>query len=182
MLMWPSLGEDRALILMDGRLGLDERFVWFDSSALEQACAEVDRRARTGTEREELDERSARSLAKRILDLYQGPFLGDRSEQPWALGARERLRTRFLRAISSLGDYFEHTGQWRRAADLYERGLESDPLAESLYRHLMRCYEQQGRPGEAIEIFNRCRRVLKAELDVEPSEETRDLYGRLSGA
>jgi ATP/maltotriose-dependent transcriptional regulator MalT/DNA-binding SARP family transcriptional activator len=177
-----TLGEDRALILRDGRLGLDERFVWLDSSALEQACAEVDRFARAEVDGGVLDERTARSLARRILDLYQGPFLGDRSEQPWALGARERLRTRFLRAIGALGNYFENNGQWHRAADLYERGLDSDPLAESLYRHLMQCYEQQGRAAEAIEIFNRCRRVLKAELDVEPSEETRDLYTRLSGA
>lgn len=175
-----TLGEDRALILKDGRLGLDERFVWFDSSALEQACIEVDRCVRCEADGDALDERTARSLARRIIELYQGPFLGDRSEQSWALGTRERLRTRFLRAVGALGHHFEAIGQWRRAADLYERGLESDPLAESLYRHLMQCYEQQGRAAEAIETFNRCRRVLKAELNVEPSDETRDLYSRLA--
>jgi ATP/maltotriose-dependent transcriptional regulator MalT/DNA-binding SARP family transcriptional activator len=173
-----TLGEDRALILKDGRLGLDERFVWFDTSALEQACAEVDRYARSDDET--LDERTARALAERIMDLYQGPFLGDRGERPWALGAREQLRARLLRAVGALGNYFEQIGKWRRAADLYERGLESDPLAESLYRRLMQCHQRQGRTAEAIETFNRCRRVLKAELDVEPSEETRDLYARLT--
>ena len=44
----------------------------------------------------------------------------------------------------------------------------------------MQSYERQGRKAEAIEAFNRCRRRLEAELKIEPSEETRDLYARLT--
>jgi LuxR family maltose regulon positive regulatory protein len=173
-----TLGEDRALILVDGRLSLDRRFVWLDSLALEQACADVDRNV---AKREGLmNEGRVKALADRIMSLYQGPFLGDRGDRAWALGTREQMRSRFLRSIGALGHYYESIGQWNRAADLYERGLQADPLAESLYRHLMQSYERQGRKAEAIEAFNRCRRRLEAELKIEPSEETRDLYARLT--
>lgn len=171
------LGEDRALALNDGRLSLDRRFVWLDTSALENACAEVEQNVarREGG----INERRVRTLAERILALYQGPFLGDREDRAWALGIREQLRSRFLRSVGALGHFYEEIGQWNHAADLYERGLQADPLAESLYRYLMHCYERQGRKAEAIEVFNRCRRLLQAELDLDPSEETRNLYDRL---
>lgn len=173
-----TLGEDRALTLTDGRLSLDRRFVWLDSLALEHACAEVDRKI-SGQEGL-LNERLVKTLGDLILNLYQGPFLGDRDDRAWTLATREQLRARFLRAVGALGHYYESIGQWNRAADLYERGLQADPLAEALYRQLMQCHERQGRRAEAIEVFNRCRRLLEAELEVEPSEETRDLYARLT--
>ncbi len=173
-----TLGEDRALTLIDGRLSLDRRFVWLDSLALEHACSEVERKV--SDQEDLLNEGLVKGLADRILLLYQGPFLGDRYDRSWALGTREQLRTRFLRSVGALGHYYQSMGQWMRAADLYERGLQADPLAEALYRHLMQCYERQGRKAEAIEAFNRCRRVLAAELEVEPAEETRDLYARLT--
>ena len=123
----------------------------------------------------------ARDLGEQLFELYQGSFLGEGGEKSWALGLKDALRVRFLRALVAIGRHYETQGQWERAVDVYERGLIVDPLAEGLYRQLMVCFENQDRKAEAIEIFSRCKRALQAGLEVEPSPETCQLFDRLAG-
>jgi LuxR family maltose regulon positive regulatory protein len=174
-----TLGSDAALILQDGRLSLDPRLVWLDTWAFEQVVSEIDRRSRGDDGG--LTEAGARDLCEQLFELYQGSFLGEGGEKSWALGLKDKLRVRFLRALVAVGRHYETQGQWERAVDVYERGLVVDPLAEGLYRQLMVCFENQDRKAEAMEIFSRCKRALKAGLEVDPSPETRQLFDRLVG-
>jgi ATP/maltotriose-dependent transcriptional regulator MalT/DNA-binding SARP family transcriptional activator len=174
-----TLGSDAALVLKDGRLSLDPRLVWLDTRAFDQVVAEIERRSRGDDGG--MTEVVTRDLCEQLFELYQGPFLGEGGEKSWALGLKEKLRVRFLRSLVSIGHFYESQGQWERAADAYERGLLADPVAEGLYRQLMVCFENQGRIAEAMEIFSRCKRALKARLEVEPSPETRQLFDRLAG-
>ena len=174
-----TLGSDAALVLKDGRLSLDPRLVWLDTRAFDQVVAEIERRSRGDDGG--MTEVVIRDLCEQLFELYQGPFLGEGGEKSWALGLKEKLRVRFLRSLVSIGHFYESQGQWERAADAYERGLLADPVAEGLYRQLMVCFENQGRIAEAMEIFSRCKRALKARLEVEPSPETRQLFDRLAG-
>jgi tetratricopeptide (TPR) repeat protein len=128
-----------------------------------------------------MTEARARDLCEQLFELYQGSFLGEGGEKPWALGLKDKLRVRFLRALVAIGRHYETQGQWERAVDAYERGLIVDPLAEGLYRQLMVCFENQNRKAEAMEIFSRCKRALKAGLELEPSPETCQLFDRLAG-
>jgi DNA-binding SARP family transcriptional activator len=119
------------------------------------------------------------ALADEILAIYQGPFMGQESEESWYLSLRERLRNRFVRCMADLNHRMEQLGKWEDAVAYYQRSLEADPLAEGIYRHLMVCYQKLGRRAEALEVYNRCRNTLRASLDVEPSAETRALYDNL---
>jgi LuxR family maltose regulon positive regulatory protein len=171
------LGEDRAVVLSEGKLTLDGRYVWTDCWAFEQMTARLDRLLRGPRERIEPDKLG--SLCDRLLELYAGPFLGDDSDEAWSLALRERLRARFVRSMGEISRYWQNAGQPERAAGLLERALEADSLAESLYRHLMLCHAQAQHRAEAIETYNRCRRTFAAVLKVEPSPETTAIYQKL---
>ena len=73
-------------------------------------------------------------------------------------------------------------GEWIRAVEWCEKGLESDPCAEPLYRGLMTAYASLGRRSEALAVYQRCRKNLKAILEVGPSAETEAIYRQLQSA
>ncbi len=171
------LGEDRALVLAEGKLTLDGRYVWVDTWAFEQASARIDEWLR-GRKGEAEPERLA-AAADRLLALYPGPFLADETEAPWSLALRERLRSRFVRVVADVGRHWHEHRAPERALALYERALEADDQSESFYRHLMLSYAELGRRAEAAEVYSRCRKTLAARLGVEPSPETRAIYESL---
>lgn len=63
--------------------------------------------------------------------------------------------------------------------EYYRRSIEVDATAEGFYRRLMLCYRTLGRPAEAIETYESCRKTLLASQNTEPSPETKALYARL---
>jgi LuxR family maltose regulon positive regulatory protein len=171
------LGEDRAILLSEGKLTLDGRYVWTDCWAFEQMTARLDQLLRGPRERVEPDKLAA--LGDRLLEVYTGPFLGDEPEEAWGIATRERLRARFVRSMGEISRYWQNAGQPERAADLLERALEADGLAESLYRYLMLCHAQAHHRADAIETYHRCRKAFAAILKVEPSAETTAIYQKL---
>jgi LuxR family maltose regulon positive regulatory protein len=171
------LGEDRALVLHDGRLTLDRRYFWLDLWAFEDAAGELEGVLRQS--RAPAEEARVERLAERLLALYRGPFLAGEPEESWLLPRRERARAQFARAMTEVGRWREGRGEHEHALGCYEKCLEADPLAEAIYRRLMLLYQRLDRRAEAIETWHRCRRVLAA-LGVEPSAETRALYEKLS--
>ncbi len=172
------LGEDRALVLHEGRLSLSRRYAWTDVWALEAAVGEVESSLARGRW---LEPARAEALLERLLDLYRGEFLPAEENAPWALAPRSRLRTRFARAVGALGLYWEGREEWARARICYERGIDADPGAEPFYRGLMQLLDRMGRRAEALEVFQRCRAALSAQ-GVEPAAETRAVYERLVAA
>ncbi|MDA1116725.1 MAG: hypothetical protein O2979_01710 [Proteobacteria bacterium] len=66
----------------------------------------------------------AERLAARLLELYRGAFLANEAQQPWCLRPRERLRSRFSRALGQLARHWDDLGQPERARDLRERSAE----------------------------------------------------------
>jgi DNA-binding SARP family transcriptional activator len=164
------LGYPAALEFRDGRLTLDEKYCRVDAWAFERILDAVGNKHKEG-----LTEGALQPIEKAIR-IYKGPFLADEVEQPWLVPFRERLRNKFLRGVTRLGHYWEKVGQWERALQCYQRGLEMESLAEELYQNLMACYLRLGRKAEALTVYNHCRRVLLTILGVEPSSKTQAIY------
>jgi two-component SAPR family response regulator len=119
----------QALVLRGGHLSLDTRNCWEDIWALEDLLAKIEANltnAPPGIQLEEMTRSAEMALA-----LYREPFLGDEGSQPWSLSIRDRLRSRFLRFVNSVGRHWEGAGAWERAAACYQRGLEAELLAEA---------------------------------------------------
>jgi LuxR family maltose regulon positive regulatory protein len=171
------LGEEKAVVLYEGRLSLDRRYVWVDAWALEQTISALE----SAFKRAHADRDAARiaELGEQVLALYKGPFMATDADEAWYLPLRERLRNRFVRAMTEVGRHWESADQWERALECYQRCLDADPLAEGFYRQLIVCYQRLDRRAEAIEVYSRCRKALSALASVEPSAETRALYQAL---
>jgi DNA-binding SARP family transcriptional activator len=163
------LGSNEALSITDRKISLDPAVVWTDVRVVERLLAHTAK----------LTEVELEQSGARLLDLYRGEFLTGDEETAVLVAARERLRGRLRRFIERLGAYWERGGRWVEAQELYHRGTELDPVAETLYRASMRCLARLGRPTEAIEAYVRCRRVLSLLLGTKPAAETEALHREL---
>jgi ATP/maltotriose-dependent transcriptional regulator MalT/DNA-binding SARP family transcriptional activator len=167
------LDVDDAVVLAGGKLSLSRAVAWSDVWALGAALDAADAAEAAG------DEPSLARVARRLLDAYPGPLLGD-DESPWIVKPRDALRARFTRALARLGERLERRGDWAGAIDLYRRGLEADNLAESFYRGLMRSLAATGDRAEALNAFRRCRELLSIVLGIKPSTETDRLHQQIA--
>ena len=172
------LGSDEAVKVTDRRASLNPQMVWVDVWALERKLAPLIPAANTAKP----DIALLEAAAPQVLNLYRGHFLTGETEEPWQIPVRNRLAGRFQRFVLRLGEHWETNEAWVRAADLYQRAIELDPLAETFYRRHMICLRAQGQRAEAMEVFRRCRQTLSVVLGVAPSTETEAVFRQLHDA
>lgn len=163
------LGNDKAVQLKDGRITLDASYCWVDIWAFERLISQGETTRPT-------------SNSEKAHNLYQGHFLSKDVEYPWALSMRERLHSKFLRHLETLGRHWESAGEWGKAIDCYRKGLEVDALAEVFYQRLMACYQQQGRRAEAMAVYQRCRTALSTLMGIAPSPNVEAVRRALANA
>ncbi len=160
---------DDMLTLAEGKISLDVSRCWVDARAFEELVDRIESASRASPPSS--DDWHA-NCTKELLRLYTGHFLGKESQESWTISTRDRLKAKFLRAVTILGTHLEQRKEWEQAISLYSRALEMDNLAESLYRRLMTCYREQGEPAEALNVYRRCRDMLSIILTMKPSPET----------
>ena len=170
------LGNDQAIVLHNRRLSLDHRLCWVDAWAFERLLSEAETLFGNPADP---DGTALANLADRVQAFYHGPFLGKEFGAAWSISLRERLRSRYLRHVVSIGARWQQLGRWDRAIECYRKGLEVDDLAEQLYQNLMLCHQQLGQRSEALSVYRRCRFVLSVVLGIAPSPATESLHQRL---
>lgn len=177
------VGNDKALLLDERRLSLDPRFCWVDAWSFERMHERAESLWRAADEQRgkkpESPAADAYRYGEKALELYQGCFLPGDISQAWTAAYRERLRSKFLRLVLQQGLYLEESAQWRKAVETFQRGLETDELAEEFYQHLMMCYQRLGRKAEAMRVYDHCRAVFSSGLGISPSRQTEALYSSL---
>jgi DNA-binding SARP family transcriptional activator len=124
------------------------------------------------------------ALSERLreaVELYRGPLLDGfdvraPAFEDWLRAERERLRHLVTGALAALVE--QQMGAVNHGEALFHatRLLALDPLREETHRSVMRIYAAQGRHGQAIEQYRRCREALRLELGVNPVTETEQLY------
>ncbi len=111
---------------------------------------------------------------REAVSLYRADFLEDTYDD-WALLEREWLRELYLRALERLIVLYKQAGNYPEALTCALRLVAADPLREEVHRELMRIYHLLGRDQAALKQFETLQRILKEELDVEPSSATNAL-------
>ncbi|HWC11856.1 MAG TPA: BTAD domain-containing putative transcriptional regulator, partial [Acidimicrobiales bacterium] len=111
-------------------------------------------------------------------DAYGGELLAD-VDWAWAEVPREDLRRRAVDVLVSLAATRLVAGDARAALDALSRAVEIDPVAEQLYRRIMRLHARQARVDEVEATYLRLKARL-AELDLEPTPESQQLLAELS--
>ncbi|MHB8622884.1 MAG: AfsR/SARP family transcriptional regulator [Sulfuricaulis sp.] len=171
------LGGEQIIQLYDRKLSLDNRVCWVDSWAFERMLSETE--AILANPAADPHGAMLARHVQRVYALYHGPFLGKEFGAAWSVSLRERLRSRYLRHIVSVGVRWQQLGRWDLAIENYRRGLEVDDLAEALYQNLMQCHYQLDQRSEALSTYRRCRFILSVVLGIAPSAVTESLYERL---
>jgi LuxR family maltose regulon positive regulatory protein len=166
------LGYEKAIRYHDGRITLDAHSCWVDAWAFEHMVSESEKSWKE-------DPQKMFVLAQKAIDLYQGHFLASEGDTFWAVTYRERLRDKYLRLVMRIGEHHKKTDQWEEALACFLKGIDVDPLVEEFYQQMMVCYEKLGQQSRALEVYQRCKRMLASTLGCDPSPKTQALYRSL---
>lgn len=169
------LDNQSTVEISEGRARINPDLVWIDLWEFDRLCREADRSPADGA-----SSPSALDGMRHAIGLYKGHFL-PAEEQVWTVSVREALRNRFIKLVSRLGDLLEREGELKNALEHYEKALEIDDLAEEFYLRLMTCHLKQGKRAEAIAVYERCAKVLHAELGTNPRREIVEIVRKIRG-
>lgn len=120
--------------------------------------------------------------------LYRGDFLAGffvrdaPAFEEWMLAQRARYRELALHALHTLIQRHLDAGQYDRAISDATRLLTLDSWREETHRQLMLALARTGQRSAALAQYKRCHRLLREELDVEPSAETTALYEHIKAS
>lgn len=141
---------------------------------------QFERYARLGRQQEAAGDMESAMTAYAVADeLYQGDFLEEDPYEEWAILRRERLRTSYLRITERLAAYHMQQEEHAAAAAIAQKALRLEPSYEAAHRWLIRCFIAQGQRHLAVRQYQTLARLLQEELDLEPSQESKELYERL---
>jgi ATP/maltotriose-dependent transcriptional regulator MalT/DNA-binding SARP family transcriptional activator len=156
------IGKDLVQV-KHGMVSLNRNYCWCDLWAAQAALDSLKRaQASSSTIAKDLE---------KLLVLYRGALLSD-VQTPWVLPLRERLHTQILYEIERQAEVVEEP------ESLLLKGLEIDDLHEPFYLLLMQYFSRQSRNAQVVSTYQRCERLLRAELGVAPSEETSALVNQ----
>ncbi len=184
--LWPECEESRAfsnlrrsLSNLRAALGVDAARIISPtpgSVALATAGMDVDAAAFDAA----LSRGDAASLEQAVA-LYRGPLLEGCLEE-WAVPERLARETAYLGARERLAEKAagrgDHAGAVRHLAFV----LATDPFRESALRRLMQALADGENRIAVTQTYRDFRRLLRAEMNAEPSAETQALFQRLRAA
>jgi DNA-binding SARP family transcriptional activator len=113
-----------------------------------------------------------------VMQLYKGDLL-EGFYDDWALRDRERLRSLYLNGLAYLMKYEKTHGFYEKGLAYGQQILELDPLREGVHREMMHLYIENGQRARAVRQYKACCDILRAELGIQPMEETQALYARI---
>jgi DNA-binding SARP family transcriptional activator len=147
--------------------------IWLD-------FVEFERQYHKGQNRERLKQyyEAIRSYEAAEL-LYKGDFLGGDLYEDLPVARRQYFWEMYLSTAYRLTRCYLELGQVRAAIAANQRVLERDKTQEPAHQNLMTCYIRQGQRNLAIHQYHKCVQILKEELDVPPSAETRAIYQKV---
>lgn len=174
------IGDERVLVLRDGKLSLDGRYCWIDVWAFERLLGQSHRLLMgdvTGKHFSDIEHMTAN-----LIGLYQDHFLAKEGVTSWSVSMHERLRSKFIHHLLDVGRYMEKHGDWTQAMHCYRKGIDVDDLVEVFYQRLMVCCLATHRLSEGLSAYRRCSQVLSITLGLQPELETESLYCSLKDA
>jgi DNA-binding SARP family transcriptional activator/ATP/maltotriose-dependent transcriptional regulator MalT len=124
------------------------------------------------------DDSSRIQHLKQAVDVYRGELLPGYYED-WILSHREELHQAYLTALGQLAKLLEDSRQYEEAIEISSRLIRSEPLNEDAYQLAMRLHALNNDRAGALQAYHACVTVMRRELDIEPSDEIKNLYEQL---
>jgi DNA-binding SARP family transcriptional activator len=164
---------DNVIVVHDRIYGINpEVEIWCDALEMEKLVQQ----ARL------LPARDARTedLWRRAVNLYRGEFLPS-IDAEWAMSRRETLRELYIEALLGLAGCARARSDFRQALDTYKRAADLEPYREDIHQAIMTCYADKGDKQRIVTHLHDLKKVLRRDLDAEPSQKTMDLVKSLLG-
>ena len=147
--------------------------VWVDALAFEACIAE----GAAYRDRQRWDD--ALDHFREAQRLYRGDYMGEDIHADWCAEERERLREIHLEMLADMAKCHAELGQYAEAVAVCRIILVDDPCREGIHCALMEYLVCLGHTDSARAQYHHCRRILAAELGVEPMPETQELYRQI---
>lgn len=167
------IGIQDAILLREGKITLNPGLCWVDLWEFERLLNNADDAARCGYK-----EKSFRYI-ERAVGMYHGNFLAGDIAEPWTFFIRDCLKDRLFRNLIKLGTYLEDKNQFEKAVDCYIKGIAIYELAEEFYQKLIKLYYRLGRNDEALNVYDRLKRILSTVVQRRPSSKTESIMKTL---
>ncbi|MGH8245645.1 MAG: AfsR/SARP family transcriptional regulator [Gammaproteobacteria bacterium] len=146
--------------------------LWLDIAEFERVSKEVSDKSTA-----ELTAGEFASIQSAV-NLYRGDLL-EGWYQDWCLFERERLQVLYLIMLDKLVEYCEAHAHYETGLSYGAEILRCDRGYERAHRQMMRLYHMAGDRTQALHQNRRCVTALREELDVEPSERTKQLHEQI---
>jgi len=184
---WPESNQSQALGLLrrslhdlhhqlPGCLDLDRRTVRFQPDA--PILVDVQQFRALAAQPDVASWRAAVALYR--APFLQGIYVDDAPElESWLLRQQEHWQGEMSRLLKRLADQLCEDGDYALALHATQQLLALEPWREEAHRQAMVLLARMGQNSAALAQYETCRRVLLAELDVEPAYETKRLRARL---
>lgn len=117
----------------------------------------------------------ALEIYQKAIALYQDGYLPEDLYEEWAEAPREQWRELYLTGLLGLAEAHARLGQYPEAIDACKKAIQQKATLEKAYRLEMLYHFLKGEPSESHQIYQLCIKVLRENLDVEPSRETSQL-------
>jgi DNA-binding SARP family transcriptional activator len=159
------------IVFEDGTYRLNSDFqLWIDVGEFERQAAAGQRLEITGKLSAAVKQYEA------AVNLYQDDFLADDPYEEWTVLPREKFRIVYLDTLDRLSRIFFNQAQYDDCARLCKLILSRDNCREDTHCCLMRCYSRLGQHHLAVRQYQVCVEALAAQLEIDPSPDTTQLY------
>jgi len=199
--LWSDFPEHRArAILRDtlsalrailpGHLSIEHKTIAFDSdgelceidtSVFQYSIEAAQQALKQHTPLTKLSKEIIEGLEEAV-GLYEGEFLSGfyvrRAAvfEEWLEGMRTHLHQLAVTALQILAETYAADGRYSAALIHGQRLLELEPWREESHRQLIRLLALSGQLSAALKQYSICCQILKEELSLDPSPETKALY------
>jgi ATP/maltotriose-dependent transcriptional regulator MalT/DNA-binding SARP family transcriptional activator len=170
--MDPGAGSSY-IVLKDGLVSLNMECCRVDVNAFLAACDEIRQ-----LKRDDDDDRLLQTC-RRAVEIYGGDFLPEEPYLSWAETKRSALQAQFIAVLLEMAGILERHNEMEKAAGIYRRAIEVDPLTELAHQHLMRLLGRQGRYSAALQVYRDLEKRLAEELDTQPDPATTQMFTAL---
>jgi LuxR family transcriptional regulator, maltose regulon positive regulatory protein len=161
------------VVFRDGAYLLNPELSYsIDSEEFEHHIAEAEKARR------EKDGRRFRESLEAAYEAYRGEFMSGVYDE-WADERRGFYLEQSARVISALAKLSLAEKRLADALKFAGQALRDDPYREDMHRLSMKALAAQGKPAAVKKHFENLKKLLKDELSIEPSTETRRVYGEL---
>lgn len=118
----------------------------------------------------------------KVSSLYQDEFLSgfylknNYDFENWQLCEQESLHKDYVYVIRTLFSLYKQAEKFDIAFFYGRKWVELDPLDERAHRCMMRLYALTNQHTASLKQYEKCKEMIKQELDSDPDEETIRLY------